>query len=260
MVMSTLLDKDKKEFRTNGIKRHWIVTSVDQVAADIKIIDKDKPPPQEAAPWTRDFKRMYTNLPTENIIKGVGKAIKEAIEYIAKTNGTDASKICFDFKYDRDGRATAEFTEAGTSYENLMDIIKHCCEDVVFCQGNDEKLLLQSSGLPMGSKCASELANLYCYSVESHFIDQLLPHNTEEAKKWYPTWRFIDDIHGLKIRKWETPNLCPNYGMDHTDTSEDIGKTAVFLGMKIEAKEEKRHRALCSTQRSWLEMVATTIH
>ena len=34
--------------------------------------------------------------------------------------------------------------------------------------------LQQIIGVPMGGKCSSELANLYCYSVESQTIDKLL--------------------------------------------------------------------------------------
>ena len=62
----------------------------------------------------------------------------------------------------------------------------------------------------MGGKCSAELANLYCYAVEAEFIDHLIENNRlDEAKKWFFTWRYIDDLCGFGDRgqNWDQPGM-----------------------------------------------------
>ena len=44
------------------------------------------------------------------------------------------------------------------------------------------------------------------------------------------TWRYIDDLEGIGQRNWKGID----YGMEHTDTTEESGKACTFLGMRIE--------------------------
>ena len=92
----------------------------------------------------------------------------------------------------------------------------------------------------MGGKASAELANLYCYAVESQFIDQLVQEGKlEEAKSWFHTWRYIDDLLGFGDRKdgWQKID----YGMEHIETTDvsysekDHKSQAVFLGMRIQS-------------------------
>ena len=81
----------------------------------------------------------------------------------------------------------------------------------------------------MGGKCSSELANLYCYSVESRTIDTLLAQGaTATVKSLYHTFRYIDDILGFGANQL---HLFP-YNMEHRCTN-DNPHEAVFLGMAI---------------------------
>ena len=236
LVMRTLSDKDKALFRKTKIKRYWITTSVDQVASNMKKVSHK----QHDDVWTRDFTRMYTNLPQEDILEGNKYAMKEAMDYYASRTANNSANLRFKFSFKRDGRATAEYAEEGLSLDELLELIKKCIEDVYFClspaeQAESSTLMHQVSGLPMGSKCAQELANLYCYSREAQFIDTLISSNKfEEARKWAKTWRYIDDICGLGRRRWNEPSFSPTYGMDHIDTTHTPGQKAVFLGMAIE--------------------------
>ena len=90
----------------------------------------------------------------------------------------------------------------------------------------------------MGGKASAELANLYCYAVESQFIDRLIQQGKQdEAKSWFHTWRYIDDLLGFGDRKDQWQQL--QYGMEHVDTTDTAfcertrKGQAVFLGMKI---------------------------
>ena len=85
-------------------------------------------------------------------------------------------------------------------------------QEVYFCQSKTGgRILKQRSGIGMGAKQAQELANLYCYQCEAEFIDYLIAKGQEdEARKWFNTWRFIDDMIGWLIRNWLNELLVPN--------------------------------------------------
>ena len=90
----------------------------------------------------------------------------------------------------------------------------------------------------MGGKASAELANLYCYAIESQFIDNLIQQGKmDEAKRWFFTWRYIDDLLGFGDRgdQWQQ---IP-YGMEHIETTDErfCEKSkkgqVVFLGARI---------------------------
>eukprot|EP00757_Euglenozoa_sp_SAG-D1_P002302 gene2302-32_t len=79
--------------------------------------------------------------------------------------------------------------------------------------------------MPMGTNCAPDLANLYCYAIESKYIDTL---PSDKAKLHANTRRFIDDILSFGIK----PAPMELYHMKYKDTS--ISPTeVVFLGMRL---------------------------
>ena len=71
----------------------------------------------------------------------------------------------------------------------------------------------------MGGKASVGIANLYCYSIESQYIDKLIKENKpklKEAQTWLNTWRYIVDMHGFGNRPWDDID----YGMSHIDTTD----------------------------------------
>ena len=76
--------------------------------------------------------------------------------------------------------------------------------EVHFQQSLNGRIFRQSGGLPMGGKASAGLANLYCCTIESAYIDKFVNTNRmEEAKSRFNTWRYIDDMLGFGERKWE---------------------------------------------------------
>ena len=226
------------------IKRYWIVTSVDKVASEIKaeqnrLINNDV--------WTRDFTRMYTSLPQQAITTGVIKTIEEAIKYYAETEKVSENSVVFKMSYDYKGKATAKCcSRENDAYAHKFNEIKKMIElsvqEIYFSQTKSGQppatIRRQKSGLPMGGRHAAELANLYCYQCESTFIDNLVAKGQDdEARKWYDTWRYIDDMLGFTTRNWLDTTQVPNYNMSHSDTTDGPG-TAVFLGMRINQEKD----------------------
>ena len=109
----------------------------------------------------------------------------------------------------------------------------------------------------MGGKASAELANLYCYVKESNFIDSLVSAGKlQEAKAWFNTWRYIDDLLGFGNRGngWD----LIQYGMEHTDTTDikfshrDGRSQAIFLGMRIDSKPEGIYTSVQPKGLGWI--------
>ena len=60
----------------------------------------------------------------------------------------------------------------------------------------------QTVGIPMGTNCAPLLADLFLYSYEAEFIQQLLKDGKKNvAKNFNFTFRYIDDV--LSINNYD---------------------------------------------------------
>ena len=219
--MTQLERKDIEKYRPLGIRRYWIVTAVDAVARHIKTHQKEL---AKEEVFTEDFTTMYTKLPPDKIKTGVGVAIKEAFDFFDP-------KATFSLKWARDGSAEVVFDSQGIFTQvHVLSWVQHVVDGTFIKPSADTPTLKQVVGVPMGGKCSSELANLYCYSVESATIDQLIAQNAMDVvKSLYHTFRFIDDI--LSFGKKQLHLF--DYGMEHRQTNEDAHH-AVFLGMAID--------------------------
>ena len=227
MTLRTLEQKDRIKFRPQGIKRYWIVTSVNTVAFDLKT-SYDKM--IDSYLWTRDFTTMYTMIPQEKLIEGVMKAVVEAQEWFKETKGSKFDRV--KIGYNRSGKSFAHYHSEGFDSNAIYHLLSKCVTEVFLQQQPNGIIRRQVKGIPMGGKASAEMANLFCYSIESDFIDKLLATSqNEEAKLWFHTWRYIDDMLGTGQRHWAKIE----YGIDHRDTSIKVGTEVTFLGMKIQS-------------------------
>ena len=239
MCMHNLYSNDER-CKKEGYKRYWVVTNVDRVAADIKYnVNSLRGQPV----FTRDFTRMYTSIPQEKLVSTVQIAIREAFEWHSEKTKSAVKDLRVKVTYPRIGHAFATFSDKGYTLDEISTILKAVCTEVYFQQGDQAPVLKQQQGLPMGGKASAELANLYCYVKESQFIDYLVRKgDTPETKKWFHTWRYIDDLCGFGDRgnSWQKIQ----YGMEYTETTDmryspqDGRSQVVFLGVRIDSKRD----------------------
>jgi hypothetical protein len=163
--------------------------------------------------WTFDFTTMYTCLKHDRIMSNVREAVAEAHKYVDRLCTID--------------------THRGKFYKMTMmkqdDVMQH----VEFIVKNtflyaDGILRHQEIGLPMGTNCAPELANLTLYVDERNFIDALQKENFDEAVRYNCTFRFIDDV-----LTWNNaPPSQTLYGLEWKETT-NTDQSVTFLGGKI---------------------------
>jgi hypothetical protein len=241
MCMHNLESKDKR-LRKKGIKRYWVVTNVDRVAADIKYhVNSLIGQPV----FTRDFTRMYTSIPQEELVRTVEVAIREVFEWHSDKTKVpmDELKVKVCDSRSKSGHTSAIFAQKGFSFSEVLSALKAVCTEVYFQQREDGLVRRQIQGLPMGGKASAELANLYCYVKESQYIDSLIAAGKMmDAKKWFHTWRYIDDLTGFGDRGDQWQHI--DYGMEHIETTQKRYTTTfctsqvVFLGMRIDSTPE----------------------
>jgi len=69
-----------------------------------------------------------------------------------------------------------------------------CLIDNIYVRFGD-KVFRQTIGIPMGTNCAPLLADLFLYTYESSFIQELTKSNQSKlARKFNLTFRYIDDL------------------------------------------------------------------
>ena len=62
---------------------------------------------------------------------------------------------------------------------------------------NGSKVRRQVRGIPMGTNCAPLLANLYLYSYEADWINNMSVTHIKQAREFHLSFRYIDDLMSL---------------------------------------------------------------
>ena len=91
-----------------------------------------------------------------------------------------------------------------------MEWTEYLIHNVYIKVGNS--VYLQTIGIPMGTDCAPQLANLFLFHYEYLYMKNLMCDNLCMAKKFGNTVRYIDDLLTLNINNFEEeiPNIYPS--------------------------------------------------
>jgi len=230
-VMVVLKEKDDLLFRKEGYRRYFIVTAIDPVAFTLK-----QPNHKTLGRiWTRDFTRMYTSLPSQRVIQEVAQAITEAVDWKAQQLKVLEQEIKFDLHWRWDKKTSCEIgTKGKYLIRDVLELLKEVITGTLFQQNGRSPIRWQTQGLPMGGRSSAEIANLYCYSVESRALDKIKSiYGLAACKMYAQIWRFIDDMLGFGEVNW----ALFDYGMEHRETTE-TPNLVVLLGMKIDQNAE----------------------
>jgi hypothetical protein len=248
-LASTLLQSVINQLRDNDTgprKRCWIVKSVEEVAQDLK---QNYDQVQHLTPRTWDFATMYSQLNHKRLLEGVRAAVTECAESHKSTYATwDTSWVPVLSINDKTGKHEWTIHKAHTDGYTVDDILAL----VTFVVGNTYvrnggTLYRQTTGIPMGTNCAPELANLYCYYIEAKLVDSTAADTN--APNYRFCYRFIDDF--LILGNY-TPPHPSNYDMEYSETTHDrTTRTAVFLGMCITTQHDYLHLSVYDKQNNF---------
>jgi len=212
-VMKILELKDQAYYTMSGYRRYWIKLDGNTVFQDIKsniALYRNK------HPRTHDFTTMYTQLDHNRIRNNVLAAVNEAIEFKNRIANQHDHRL--------------PTLPAYLVIQNHVNFIV----DNSYIQNND-LLIHQTMGLPMGTNSAPESANLTLYYDEARYMDSLIERANNGdletkalAKNLSFTSRFIDDM-----LTWNCLPPPENiYNLHYTDQTNEDG-SVYFLGATI---------------------------
>ena len=85
--------------------------------------------------------------------------------------------------------------------DKLVEWMEYLIDNVYIKVGN--KVFRQTIGIPMGTDCAPQLANLFLFHYEYSYMKNLIKHNLYMAKRFSHTVRYIDDLLTLNNTMFE---------------------------------------------------------
>ena len=210
---------DKSTFYSR-YNKFWVIENSSPV---INKLDKINVKKRAKEISTFDFKTLYTKIDHDNLLH----RLYGIIDFSFK--GGSRRFIAFN-----DNCAYWAKNKSGKRYftkNSLKAIVKHLIVNCHFQIGNI--LLCQSIGIPMGIDPAPFWANLYLYSYECEYMNELIKRNKSKAFCYHGSFRFIDDkccINGSREFANTFPNIYPpslELKLEHQ------GDHATFLDLDI---------------------------
>ena len=108
----------------------------------------------------------------------------------------------------------------------------------------DVQIFQQSVGIPMGTNCAPLLADLFLYSYEAEFVQNLIKNGQKMLAQYFNfTFRYIDDVLSLSNPKFgDYVHLIYPSELEIKDTTESL-HSASYLDLYLEIDN---NRNLCT--------------
>jgi hypothetical protein len=205
---------------------------------------------------------MYTTIPHKDLVEKCEQVFNEVWEWVAISRGVDVSdQHLVSLRWSCEtGVPVCEWEVARARIPcfhhssvvhrftklELLKAVSWLIENTFIVNGG--KCRRQRLGIPIGTNCAPNLANLYLYAYESAYIDKLVAASLQEiAAMFHMTFRFIDDVFSEDNPHWMSAISSPYEqggiypaALVLNDTTIDSVRVVHFLGMSIKSEVDGR--------------------
>lgn len=230
MIIDLLREKDSLN---EDFKRCFITRKAEEV---FDMIKSNQYVFDQMQPTTYDFTTLYTKLPLNKIVENMQIAITEAMEY--KTTAQQ--------QQGRNGEIMAKYATL-KSTEELMDYVNFIVNNT-FIANSVNEVYRQQVGIPMGTNCAPEIANLVLYVWESRYIDVLRNSNRMDIVYSHKyTKRFIDDIICFNAQAFPQEAY---EGLEYSQQTHPDGSVN-FLGAKFHNYQQRFRISVFDKAKEW---------
>ena len=181
-------------YKHTGVNCYWIVESSSEVLERLHNINKTS---RAKCFDSYDFATLYTNIPHDALKNNMRNLIREAFKV------REAKYLIVDSQ----GRAHWSNTLASSpscfsiDRSKLVELTDFLIDNVYIRVGN--KVFRQTIGIPMGTDCAPQLANLFLFYYEYNYMKTLMGMDMHMARRFNNTVRYIDDLLTLNNAKFE---------------------------------------------------------
>jgi len=222
----------KYQFKFNNINDFYIIEDKKKVVQFINksnTLNNDK-----LNVKTYDFKTLYTNIPqrmlkvnTSKFIVNIFQAKKKKYISISKYRST----------------LTESKNKSGINFslQEFIKCINYLIDNCFIKYGNG--IFQQITGIPMGSNCASHLANIFLFIYESSFVKKLFGENNIDAiHQLGNAFRYQDDLIIFEEDEKSGYSIVNNYPRDMVIKNTNVENNIVnYLDLTISIIDNKYH-------------------
>ena len=148
---------------------------------------------------SKHFSKLYTSIPHDLLKSRISNLVHNAIR---KKDGSAR------YTHIKVTRTKGYFTHDINGSRDGMYTADNICRMIEFLIGNifvqfGGRLFCQVIGIPMGTKCAPLLADLFLYSYENEFLDSMIRNGHRRlARSFNLCFRYIDDLIVFNNKKF----------------------------------------------------------
>jgi len=208
-------------YSRSGINHMWILKNSKDLLENFKSRSFAK----ISSIKTFDFSTLYTTLPHDQLKSRLKGLIKKAFSDSRKFVVLGYNSTYFSKTFQKNKTCYTE--------EQVCSMLDFLIDNIFVTFGG--AIFQQQIGIPMGTNCAPLLADLFLYSYETEFLQNLVRNKRmKDAKSFNFTYRYIDDvlsINNSSFSQW-LPSIYPPE-LEIKETTE-TPCSASFLDLHLE--------------------------
>jgi hypothetical protein len=260
-VLATLRQKDDAQLVHTAIRRFFVVDGYEEVASFLNRWPRSSSAePSKRQLRSGDFSTMYTTIPHDDLELRLSQVMDEVWKWKVEEKKLNSDhQVALRWTTDDGGQCEwvsnskkplffdhSPRVHVFTKRELLQATVWLVSNTYLVNGGVCRR---QRVGIPMGTNCAPAIANLYLYSYESQYMDQLIANNSKlHACAFHMTFRLIDDVLSVDnpffidsiAVPFEAGGMYPA-ALTLNDTTISSGEVH-FLGMSIRDFDQERKK------------------
>lgn len=204
----------------------WIIKNNEKILTDLARLSKNN---RAQTIDTYDFTTLYTNIKHDDLFR--------ALQFVISTAFSSSR-----FSRIRISEYSTRWCTCDTGFslseQQLLQSIKFLVENTWFTVG--KHLFNQIIGIPMGTNCAPNLANLFLFALEFRFLKSNLRNDYALCMSLKYTYRYLDDITVINCNNRFDQVILDMYGNDlDLCKVNSVGSHADVLDLSISIVNKK---------------------
>ena len=179
----------------NGVNNMWILKNSTSLLSSLDQLDVRT----AKSVQTFDFSTLYTSIPHDLLKSRISNLVHNAFR---KKDGSvrythiKLTRAKGYFTHDINGGGDNMFTA-----DSICEMIEFLIDNIFVQFGG--RLFRQVTGIPVGTNCAPLLADLFLYSYENEFLDNMIRSGHRRlARSFNLCYRYIDDLIVFNNKKF----------------------------------------------------------
>ena len=185
LVAKTMQTHSKYKCNFSNTKAFWVIKNAEDIRTDITNLNNKG---KGSSVYSFDFSRLYTNIPHDLLRENIKFAVEEAFKVKADMEYIKVNKKSATWAKSKPKNTKVLYLSCTDIYEMLGYLLDNI---YVKYRGN---IFRQIIGVPMGTDCAPDLANLFLFVFEYKYVMNLISTGDSDMRLLRFVYRYIDDL------------------------------------------------------------------